>query len=84
MTLTTTVLLVLALYVARLFLQQPSLYRFSLLAIVGNRDTRPPMSVVAGRRGGAKPSMPEALAPFAPPAPWRWSAASGLRPRPGR
>ena len=65
MTLTTIILLVLALYVVQLFLQETAQFRFNLWAIMGNRDTPPEMSV--GGRGGldrAKNNMLEALPLF--------------------
>ena len=64
MTLTTVVLLVLLLYVAQIFLQETSRYRFNLWQIMGNRDTRPEESVVAARLNRAKNNMLEALPLF--------------------
>jgi len=64
MTLTTMVLLVLALYVVQLFLQEISRFGFDLWGIVGNRDKLPEMSVVAGRLDRAKDNMLEALPLF--------------------
>ncbi|HUW54506.1 MAG TPA: MAPEG family protein [Rhodanobacter sp.] len=64
MTLTTIVLLVLALYVVQLFLQEISRFGFDLWGIVGNRDKLPEMSVVAGRLDRAKDNMLEALPLF--------------------
>jgi len=64
MTLTTIVLLVLALYVVQLFLQETSLYRFNLWQIMGNRDTKPEESVIAARLNRAKKNMQEALPLF--------------------
>ena len=61
MTLTTIILLVLALYLAQLFLQETSRFGFDLWRIVGNRDNPPQMSVVAGRLDRAKNNMLEAL-----------------------
>jgi uncharacterized MAPEG superfamily protein len=63
MTLTTIILLVLALYMVQLFLQETSRFRFDLRGIVGNRDNPPDMSVVAARLDRAKDNMREAL-PF--------------------
>jgi uncharacterized MAPEG superfamily protein len=63
MTLTTIILLVLLLYLAQIFLQETSRFRFDLRAIVGNRDNPPEMSIVAGRLDRAKTNMLEAL-PF--------------------
>ena len=64
MTLTTIILLVLALYLAQLFLQETSRFGFDLWRIVGNRDNPPQMSVVAGRLDRAKNNMQEALPIF--------------------
>ncbi len=64
MTLTTIILLVLALYMAQLFLQETSRFGFDLWGIVGNRDNPPEMSVVAGRLDRAKNNMLEALPIF--------------------
>jgi len=64
MTLTTIVLLVLALYVVQLFLQETSLYRFNLWQIMGNRDARPEETVIAARLNRAKNNMLEALPLF--------------------
>ena len=64
MTLTTIILLVLALYVVQIFLQETSLYRFNVWQILGNRDTRPEMSVIAARLDRAKHNMMEALPLF--------------------
>lgn len=64
MTLTTIVLLVLALYLVQLFLQETSRFRFDILAIVGNRDHPPEMSIVAARLNRAKNNMLEALPLF--------------------
>ena len=63
MTLTTIILLVLALYMVQLTLQETSRFGFDLMGIVGNRDNLPEMSVVAGRLDRAKNNMLEAL-PF--------------------
>jgi len=62
--LTIIILLVLALYVVQIFLQETSLYRFNLCQIVGNRDLRPESSVVAARLERAKNNMMEALPLF--------------------
>ena len=64
MTLTTIILMVLALYVVQLFLQETSRFGFDLRGIVGNRDNQPAMSVVAGRLDRAKANMLEALPIF--------------------
>jgi uncharacterized MAPEG superfamily protein len=64
MTLTTIILLVLALYMVQLFLQETSRFGFDLWGIVGNRDNLPEMSVVAGRLDRAKNNMLEALPIF--------------------
>lgn len=61
MTLTTIILLVLALYMLQIFLQETSRFGFDLWGIVGNRDELPEMSVVAGRLDRAKSNMLEAL-----------------------
>ena len=64
MTLTTIILLVLALYVVQLFLQETSHFGFDLWGIVGNRDNPPEMSVVARRLDRAKNNLLEALPMF--------------------
>ena len=64
MTLTTIILLVLALYMVQLFLQETSRFGFDLRGIVGNRDDLPKMSVLAGRLDRAKNNMLEALPIF--------------------
>lgn len=64
MTLTTSILLVMALYMAQIFLQETSRFGFDLRGIVGNRDNLPEMSVVAGRLDRAKNNMLEALPIF--------------------
>ena len=64
MTLTTIIILVLALYMVQLFLQETSRYAFDLRGIVGNRDHPPEMSVVAARLDRAKNNMLEALPLF--------------------
>jgi len=68
MTLTTIILLVLALYMVQLFLQETSRFGFDLWGIMGNRDKLPEMSVVAGRLDRAKNNMLEALPIFLAPA----------------
>lgn len=64
MTLTTVIILVLALFVVQLFLQETSRYRFNLWEIMGNRDARPEESVIAARLNRAKNNMLEALPLF--------------------
>lgn len=64
MTLTTIILLVLALYLVQLFLQETSRFRFDVFAIVGNRDNPPTMSIIAARLDRAKNNMLEALPLF--------------------
>lgn len=64
MTLTTTTLLVLALYMVQLFLQETSRFGFDLRGIVGSRDNPPSMSVIAGRLDRAKNNLLEALPIF--------------------
>lgn len=64
MTLTTTILLVLALYLVQIFLQETSRFGFDLWGIVGNRDKAPEMSIIAGRLDRAKNNMLEALPIF--------------------
>lgn len=64
MTLTAIILLVLALYLVQLFLQEISRFGFDLRGIVGNRDKLPQMSVVAGRLNRAKNNMLEVLPMF--------------------
>ncbi len=64
MTLTTIILLVLALYGVQIFLQETSRFGFDLWSIVDNRDHLPEMSVVAGRLERAKNNMLEALPIF--------------------
>jgi uncharacterized MAPEG superfamily protein len=64
MPLHTIVVLVLALYVVQLFLQETSRFGFDLRGIVGNRDTLPQMSVIASRLERAKNNMLEALPIF--------------------
>lgn len=64
MSLTTTIFLVLALYMVQIFLQETSRFGFDLWSIVGNRDNPPEMSIVAGRLDRAKNNMLEALPIF--------------------
>jgi uncharacterized MAPEG superfamily protein len=63
-TLTIIVLLVLALFVVQIFLQETSRYRFNLWTIMGNRDEPPEDSLVAARLNRAKNNMMEALPLF--------------------
>lgn len=64
MTLTTIILLVLALYMVQIFLQETSRFGFDLRGIVGNRDNLPELSVIAGRLDRAKINMLESLPIF--------------------
>ncbi|HEX6612344.1 MAG TPA: MAPEG family protein [Rhodanobacteraceae bacterium] len=64
MHLTTIVLLVLALYVVQIFLQETSRFGFGLRGIVGNRDVQPEPSVIAARLDRAKNNLLEALPIF--------------------
>lgn len=64
MHLTTIVLLVLALYVVQIFLQETSRFGFDLRGIVGNRDVQPEPSVIAARLDRAKNNLLEALPIF--------------------
>ena len=64
MSLTTIILLVLALYVVQLFLQETSRFSSNLWGIVDNRDNPPQLSVLAGRLDRAKNNMLEALPLF--------------------
>jgi uncharacterized MAPEG superfamily protein len=64
MHLTTIILLVLALYMVQIFLQETSRFGFDLWAIMGNRDKQPELSVIAGRLDRAKNNMLEALPIF--------------------
>jgi len=66
MTLTTIILLVLALYMVQIFPQETSRFGFDLWGIVGNRDKQPEMSIVAARLNRAKNNMLEALPIFLP------------------
>lgn len=63
MTLTTLILLVLALYLLQIFLQETSRFGFDLRGIVGSRDHPPAPSVIAGRLERAKDNLRESL-PF--------------------
>ncbi len=56
-------LLVLALYMVQIFLQETTRYRFSLRLIIGNRDNPPSPSLLAARFDRAKNNLLEAL-PF--------------------
>lgn len=64
MPLTTIILLVLALYMVQIFLQETSRFGFDLRGIVGSRDHQPELSVIAGRLDRAKNNMLEALPIF--------------------
>lgn len=64
MSLTTIILLVLALYMAQIFLQETSRFQFDFRSIVGNRDNIPALSVVSGRLDRAKNNLLEALPLF--------------------
>jgi uncharacterized MAPEG superfamily protein len=64
MALTSIILLVLALYMVQLFLQETSRFGFDLRGILGSRDALPAMSVVAARLDRAKNNMREALPIF--------------------
>jgi|SRR5690348_9912334 len=64
MTLTTIILLVLALYMMQIFLQETSRFGFDLRGIVGNRDNLPEPSILAGRLDRAKENMQESLPIF--------------------
>ncbi|MDE2371869.1 MAG: MAPEG family protein [Burkholderiales bacterium] len=64
MTLTTIVLLVLALYLVQIFLQEVSRFGFDPRGIVGNRDDLPALSVMAGRLDRAKNNLLESLPIF--------------------
>lgn len=66
MTLTAIIILVLALYLVQLFLQETSRYRFHARQIMGNRDHAPDPSPLAGRLDRAKNNMLESLAMFLP------------------
>lgn len=62
--LTTIILLVLVLYVAQIFLQETSRFRFDFKGIVGNRDVQPEPSLIAARLDRAKNNLLEALPIF--------------------
>ncbi|MEO6772183.1 MAG: MAPEG family protein [Kofleriaceae bacterium] len=64
MSLTTIILLVLALYMAQIFLQETSRFGLDWWGIVGPRDDLPRMSVVAGRLDRAKNNLLESLPIF--------------------
>ena len=66
MTMTTIILLVLALYIVQIFLQETSRFGFDFRGIVGTRDTLPEMSLTASRLNRAKNNMLEALPIFLP------------------
>lgn len=60
----TVILLVLLLWLAQLFLQEVTLYRFDMRAITGNRDRRPQPGLIAARLGRAKDNLLESLPVF--------------------
>lgn len=64
MTLTTIILLVLALYAVQIFLQETSRFGFDLRGILGNRDRLPELSLIAGRLDRAKNNLLESLPVF--------------------
>ena len=64
MTMITIILLVLALYLAQLFLQETSRFSFNLRAIIGTRDSLPEAGLVAARLDRAKINMLETLPIF--------------------
>jgi uncharacterized MAPEG superfamily protein len=64
MPLTTIIILVLALYMVQLFLQETSRFGFDPKGIMGTHDTLPEMSVIASRLDRAKNNMLEALPIF--------------------
>lgn len=64
MTLTTVIVLALALFFFQLFLQETSRFGFDPMGIVGNRDKLPPLTIIAGRLERAKDNMLEALPIF--------------------
>lgn len=64
MTLTAIILLVLALYVLQLFLQETSRFGCDIGGIVGSRDHLPAAGVVAARLDRAKCNMQESLPLF--------------------
>ena len=61
---TLVLVLVLALLLVQLFLQETSLYRFDMRRIVSDRDDRPDPSVLAARLGRAKDNLLETLPAF--------------------
>lgn len=64
MMLPTIILLVLALYMLQIFLQETSRFGFDVRGIVGNRDNPPELTVMAARLDRAKRNMQEALPMF--------------------
>lgn len=64
MTLTSIMLLVLALYLLQIFLQETSRFGFDLRGILGNRDAPPDETLIAGRLDRAKNNMLESLPVF--------------------
>ncbi len=61
---TTIILLVLALFVLLLFLQETTAWRWDFRAIMGDRDCPPALSPIAARLERAKNNMLEALPLF--------------------
>lgn len=64
MTMTTIILLVLALFVVQLFLQETSRLGLSRKLLLGNRDTLPEHTVMSARLDRAKNNLMEALPVF--------------------
>ena len=64
MTMTTIIILTLALYVVQLFLQETSRLGLGLKNLLGNRDALPEHTVVSARLDRAKNNMMEALPIF--------------------
>ncbi len=64
MTMTMIILLVLALYVVQLFLQETSRLGLSRKRLLGNRDELPEHTIVSARLDRAKNNMMEALPIF--------------------
>jgi len=64
MSLTTIILLVLALYMLQLFLQETSRFGLDLKLLVGSRDNPPDMTLVAARMDRAKNNLMEAMPLF--------------------
>ncbi|MEZ5728482.1 MAG: MAPEG family protein [Burkholderiaceae bacterium] len=64
MTLTSIMLLVLALYLLQIFLQETSRFGFDLRGILGNRDAPPDETLIAARLDRAKNNMLESLPVF--------------------